>query len=232
MARTTHCQCVGRGFESRLSLQKTRKLMLERIEDYLPEQNKNELPLHKSGIELASSIANITSSAMLINQDHLSYEPEMFVKNTFVKEREYLIQQPKEKQEILLEQLSLNLTKDYKKKLKKQIDSFIEDFNLFTLKPNTKPYTTFQILPKTVAKTTNGILNTKLSKGYERNNNDNDPMKEFLYELLESEISMQSTFEIYLELAMLLAETGVDISIFEYIMKSQEKESYIEHSTH
>jgi hypothetical protein len=205
--------------------------MLERIEDYLPEQNKNELPLHKSGIELASSIANITSSAMLINQDHLSYEPEMFVKNTFVKEREYLIQQPKEKQEILLEQLSLNLTKDYKKKLKKQIDSFIEDFNLFTLKPNTKPYTTFQILPKTVAKTTNGILNTKLSKGYVKNAQ-KEPIKEFLYELLESEISIQSTFEIYLELAVLLSETGMEISIFEDIMTSQEKERYIEHSTH
>ncbi len=94
---------------------------------YIEEQKEaHESPLHQTGLDLMSQLADITTSAMLISEENLEKKPDLFQKNCFEEKRTSLIAE-----NISLEDLSLELTRNTKNQLIGTINLFIYDFRKY-----------------------------------------------------------------------------------------------------
>lgn len=216
---------------------------MHELEEHLPSQNSNEYiekqkeiyndPLHKSGLELTSSIANITSEALLITQENLNYTPEVFSKHTFQKKREHILEHSEEEREYLLHDLSLNLKKEYKDYLKESIFSFLNNFENYAKVPKYYKPTRYKMVGKEKKQKQREIIKNKLSKCHKKvEDRDYKELKDTLFLLLKDEIDIQNAFETYMDLAFFLYDNGVDICIFEEIINMKEFEKKKKYTTH
>jgi hypothetical protein len=173
--------------------------------EYLQEQKElHDYPLYRSGLELSADLANITAKAMLITQEHLIYNPDIFDKYRFKNEREFILKQPEQEQELLLGDLSLNLTKKHKMKLKDSINFFLADYENDVIK--------------------------KIPQESEDENFEN--LKSTLWGLLGSEIDIQKAFNVYVDLAYLLNKKGMDITVFKKILQLMKMEGIKKYASH
>ena len=179
---------------------------------YIQEQKEAyDLPLHKSGIELAASIANITTSAELIAKETLNYNPEVFDENEFEKQRISLIKSTPEKKQAFLNQLSLHLSREGKDDLELLIENFLYDFKMHF---------------------NNNIFNACRDIQEDEEDFGYLIFEDSLYQLLEPEVAIQNVYDSYLNLTNFLVSTGIQPEAFEEIFELMEKENNIKYTTH
>ncbi len=206
--------------------------MEQKHENHLPTTENQEIPIQKSAVELATNMAEITTGAMLIVAQPLNYEPKCFSKHHFQKEREFLLNQPSKKQEILLEQLSLRLSKEQREKNADAVRNFLNNFKEYIPHEGRKHFRLVDGRDIKVEKG-NNFTKRKLGKLYSKGKDlDFKMMKEALSSLTESEVYIQDVFETYQDLTHILNDLDIDIHIFEEIMQNKERENRIEHTMH
>ncbi len=182
----------------------------QNVAKYIEEQKeKHELPIHKSGIELAVSIVNITSSARLILKENLNHNPDVFDDYHFEQQRIDLINNTPQKRQIILELFSISLSKHYKNNLETTIENFLYDFKIYFMK---------------------NTLNAR----YESSGEDEEYLilEEILYELVQPEVDIQNAYEICVELKDFLSSIGVEEETFDEMAELIDKENNIKYTTH
>lgn len=205
---------------------------MNKYENTLPFENY-ETSIQKSGIELASTIADITSSAMLITAQPLNYEPEVFDKKHFQEEREVLLNQNEEIRECLLEQLSLRLSKKQREKNLEAVKNFLNDFDEFFPKDEERVNTRFTLLEIQQRENVAKKPFQKLTKGYEsEKHEDYLIVEDALLQLTKREVYIQEAFCVYIDLAGILCDMGISPDIFEEMMIKKEQEYKLRHTMH
>ncbi len=182
----------------------------QNVAQYIQELKEGlELPIQKSGIELAASIVNITSSAKLILEKNLNYNPDVFDHYHFEQQRLALINNTPQKRQVMLEQFTLSLSSQYKDKLEVSIENFLFDFSMYFNK------------------------NT-LNACWENSEYDIEYIifEDSLYELIQPEIDIQNAYDTYIELKDFLSDIGVEEESFDEMTELIERENNIRYTTH
>ncbi len=214
--------------------------MTREHENHLPQQDSNssfekqdyEAPIQKSGLELAENIADITSEAMLIVAQPLNHEPKSFSKYHFLKEREFLLQQTQETREVLLEQLSLRLSKEQREKNTDAVRNFLNDFKEYIPNKNKEHFKRLEDRDIKAERDKN-FAKRKHGRFYSKEKDlDFKMMKDALSSLTRSEVYIQDVFEIYLDLTHVLNDLNLNVEMFEAIMMKKEKENKIKYTMH
>jgi hypothetical protein len=181
-------------------------LPIQNTSEYVEQQKESyDLPINKSGIELAASISNIISSAKLIAHMNLYHYPEVFNDEDFEQQREYLRKQNLDGQQIFFEQYSVKLSEEYRNSLDLTINSFLSDFKAYY--------------------STNSLCELDKNLEYKF-------FHEFCLDLLKPEVNIQSAYELYVNLKEFLTSMGVEKEILEKIAYLIEKSSRVRYTTH
>ncbi len=217
---------------------------VQNVKDFVEHQKENyPLPLHQSGLQLMSSIANITACAMLVNEKHLNHNPSIFEEFSFERERENIQsleeEKEKEKKDSALDQLSLRLTEGYRIELEKNLNDFFDNYvDHFNNQSNLERSTDFNTKKfkfskeKGVKKTFYVYKRTAHELINYKREVEGNLLQEKAAELVKDEIEIKKVYEIYKSMARFLREQGVEPQALHKILTLAEINNRIKHTTH